>query len=67
MQVEVSEDISKNLEIASKELRIDKQEIILKAIRLYLHNISEYIDLRKELEAWEEAGMEDMLGFEQRI
>ena len=67
MQLEVSEDISKNLEIASKELRIDKKEIILKAIRLYLHNLSEYINLKRELEAWEEAGMEDMLSFEQRV
>lgn len=67
MQIEVAKDISENLERASKELGLNKKELITRAIKLYLHNVKEYIILKEELEAWERAGTEDLLAFENKI
>lgn len=67
MQIEIARDISENLEKASKELRLNKKELIARAIKLYLNSIKEYVNLKEELEAWERAGTEDLLAFENKI
>lgn len=60
MEVEISEDVSKNIEKASRELGLDQKELIRRAVRFYLHNLIEEKSLKEELEAWENAGIEDL-------
>jgi hypothetical protein len=67
MELELSKDISKSLERASQELGLKEKEIIVRAIKLYLYNIKEYLNFKEELEAWEMAGFEDSLNFEKKI
>lgn len=67
MEVEISKDMLKNIEKASKELDLEEKELILRAIKLYLYNLKSYIDLKEELEAWEKTGMEDLVNFERQI
>ena len=66
MEIEISEDISKNIEKFSQELGIDKKEIVQRAVRFYLHSIVEEENLKEELEAWENAGIEDIEEFEEQ-
>lgn len=67
MEVEISEDILRNIEKASRELGLNKKEIINRAVRLYLHNILKEEKLKEEFEAWEMAGIEDLKKFEEQI
>lgn len=67
MEIEISKDISENLERASKEFGLNEEEIILRAIKLYLYSIREQLSLKEEIEAWEIAGMEDIVNFEKQI
>ena len=59
MEIELSKDISENIEIASKQLGLEKKEIITRALILYLKNLRQYIDLQEELEGWEQISSED--------
>ena len=67
MEIEISNDVSENIEKASLELGVDKKELVSRAIRFYLHSIIEEENLKKELEAWEKAGMEDLENFEKQL
>lgn len=67
MEVEISEDISKNIERASQELGVNKKEFVSRAIRFYLHSIVEEESLKEELEAWEKAGIEDLENFGKQL
>jgi len=67
MEIEISKDTLENLEKASKELGLNEKEIILRAIKLYLYSIREQLSLKQEIEAWERAGMQDMINLEEQI
>lgn len=67
MEVEISEDVSKRVNEASRILGLNKKELINRAVRLYLHNILEEEKLKEDLEAWEMAGIEDLKKFEEQI
>ena len=67
MEVEISEDVSKNIERASRELGVNKKELISRAVRFYLHSIVEKESLKEELVAWENAGIEDLENFEKQL
>lgn len=67
MEVEISEEVSKNIKKASQELGLDQNELVRRAVRFYLHNLLEEKDLKEELEAWENAGIEDLQNFEKRL
>ncbi len=60
MEIEISEDVSKNIEKASREPGLDQKELVRRAVRFYLHSIVEEESLKEELEAWEKAGIEDL-------
>ena len=66
MEIEISEDISKNIEKFSRDLGIDKEEIIRRAVKFYLHSIVEEENFKEELEAWENAGIKDLDKFEEQ-
>lgn len=64
MQIELPKDTSKKVEEASKRLGIKKQQLVDKAILLYLDNISKYIDLKKEMKWWDYLSDEALTNFE---
>ena len=51
----------------SKLLGIKKQELIDRAIIVYLDNISKYVDLRKEMKAWDNLSDEALFLFEKSL
>ena len=63
MEIEISKDISENVTQASKELGLSKEELIARAIKLYLLSMKKYIKLKEEMLDWEEAGIEDANNF----
>lgn len=60
MEVEITEDVSRNIKRASQELGVDEKELVRRAVRFYLHRIIEEEGLKEELEAWEKAGIESL-------
>lgn len=67
IDVIVPEDMSENLEKASKELGLEENEVVVRAIKFYLNSIKDRVALKEELEAWETAAIEDAAEFEKRI
>jgi hypothetical protein len=65
MEINLSNDILKNIEKASKELNIPKNEVVARAVLLYLRNLKAFESLQDEIEEWEEAGIEDNLTWEE--
>lgn len=63
MEIEISEDISENIDKASRELGVNKKEFITRALRFYLYNLMKERDLKKEIDAWEKASIEDFESF----
>lgn len=64
MQIELPKDTSKKVEEASKRLGIKKQQLVDKAILLYLDSISKYLDLKKEMKGWDYLSDEALTNFE---
>ena len=60
MDINLSNEIKLNMETASKEIGLSKEEIISRAITLYLASLKGYLSLKEEMYAWEEAGIEDI-------
>ena len=65
MEIEFSKDLSRNVDLASRELGITKKEVIARAVFLYLRNVKEFEALNKEIQEWEEAGVEDAIDWEE--
>lgn len=64
MQIEIAKDTSKKINNISKLLGIKKNELIDKAILLYLDSISKYLDLKQEMKEWDILSDEALLNFE---
>ena len=67
MQIELPKDISKKVEEASKRLGIKKQQLVDKAVLLYLDNISKYLDLKQEVKEWDYLSDEALTNFEKSL
>ncbi len=64
MEIEISRDIENKVERASQELGLSKKEIVARALQLYLLSIKDYIELKEEIDTWEEAGRQDLSRWE---
>lgn len=64
MQVQIPKDIDRKLKEASIVFGIREDEIIDRAILLYLDNIQKQLELKKELKAWDELSDEALGNFE---
>lgn len=65
--IRITEDIFNRVTKASKVLGVKNEEFIDRAILLYLDNISKYINLKKEMTAWDLLSDEALLNFEKSI
>jgi hypothetical protein len=64
MQIEIEKETSKKIDRAAKVLGIRKNELVDRAIVVYLDNLSQYIKLKKELKSWESLSDEALTVFE---
>ena len=64
MQVQTSKDVDKKIKEASKVLGMTEEEIVDRAILLYLDNMEKYLELKKEFKAWDNLSDEALNSFE---
>ena len=64
MQVELSKNTLEKVNKASRLLGIKKQELIDKAISLYLNNLKKTAALKKEIKEWDSLSDEALINFE---
>ena len=64
MQVQTSKDVDKKIKEASKVLGLKEEEIVDRAILLYLDSMEKYLELKKEFKAWDNLSDEALNNFE---
>jgi len=67
MQIEISKDTSRKIEEASKVLGIKRNNIIDRAILVYLDSIQKQLELKKEMKLWDELSDEALVNFEKSL
>ncbi|HLD43587.1 MAG TPA: hypothetical protein VJB08_06420 [Candidatus Nanoarchaeia archaeon] len=67
MEIEVPKETSVRVKEVSRLLGIKKQELVDRAILVYLDSISRHLDLRKEMKAWDQLSDEALLNFEKSL
>ena len=63
----ISDDTSKKIVKVSGILGIEKEELVDRALLLYLDNIHKYVELKKELKEWDTLSDEALLNFEKLV
>ena len=63
MEIDISNELSKNVGIAARKMGLSEEEVVARAVMIYLKNLKEYADLQREIDGWEEAGTEDADNF----
>ena len=67
MQVEIPRDTSGKIIKTAELLGIKKEELVDRAILLYLDNISKYTELKKEMQEWDLLSDEALMNFEKLL
>ncbi len=67
MQIEVPKDTLKKIDAISKILGMGKEELVDRAILLYLDNISKYAELKQEMRDWDFLSDEALKNFEREL
>ena len=67
MSMETSKDLSQKVDEASKALGIKRQELIDRALLVYLDNLAKYINLKREMKIWDELSDEALENFEKSV
>ena len=67
MQVQISKDVDKKIKEASRILGLEEEEIIDRAILLYLDNIQKYLELKKVVKIWDKLSDEALENFERGL
>ncbi len=67
MQIQISKGINKKIKKASRILGIEEEEIVDRAILLYLDNIEKYLELKKEFKEWDILSDDALRSFERGL
>jgi len=67
MQIEISKDTLRHVEKISLELGIKEQQVIDRAVSLYLDTISKYLSLKQEMKEWDFLSDEALSNFEKTL
>ena len=67
MQIEIPKGLSRKLEQMSKRLGVKKEDLVDRALLLYLDNISKYAELKKEMKDWDFLSDEALASFEKSL
>ena len=65
--VEIPSGIRKKLEETSEEMQLDEQEIIDRAITIYIDMVKKEKDLKEEFSAWDKASDEALTSTEKNL
>ena len=65
--IKLSEDMAADVEKASEALGIKKNELVGRAVLLYLDNLHKYMDLKMEFKEWEKLSDEALSNFEKSL
>ena len=64
MEIEITKDLDKKLSEISKELGLDKEEVVNRALLLYMDSINTMLLLKKEMNIWDKLSDEALEKFE---
>ena len=67
MEIELPKDVNRKLLEVSNLLNLEEEEIVNRALLLYLDNIQKYIELKKELKTWDKLSDEALENFERGL
>lgn len=67
MQIVLEKETEKKISTASEALGIRKKELIDRAIVVYLDSLRSYLDLKKEMNAWDKLSDEAFSTFEKSV
>ena len=67
MSIELSNDIKKKLSEVSDVLNLDEDDIVNRAVVLYLDNIEKYLELKREMKDWDALSDEALENFERKL
>ena len=67
MTVAVSKSVSKKLGEISRVLHMRQDEIVNRALLVYLDNIEKYAELKKEFQLWDQLSDEALYNFEKKL
>ena len=65
--VTIPQKIKKEMEQVSAGLGVSTNDLALNAILYYMKRAKDQINLKSEMQAWENAGIEDLLNFEKSL
>ncbi|MEK6959888.1 MAG: hypothetical protein AABX47_01830 [Nanoarchaeota archaeon] len=64
MDVAIAADTSQEIVKASSLLGIEKEELVDRAIQVYLDDIKKFLELKQELKVWDQLSDEALAEFE---
>lgn len=67
MDIAIAADTSQEIARASSILGIEKEELVDRAIHVYLDNIKKFLELKQELQVWDQLSDEALADFERSI
>ena len=67
MEVKLAREVEEKVSEVSVELGIKRNEVIERAVLLYLDNISKYLELKKEFSNWDKLSDEALIDFEKQL
>ncbi len=67
MDIELSADTGQKVEKVAQLFGINQQQVVDRALLLYLDNISKYLDLKQEITEWDMLSDEALMNFEQSL
>mgnify|MGYP001600816816 CR=1 FL=1 len=67
MEIEVPKDTTEKISKASKILGIKREELVDRAVLLYLDTMSRYLDLKQEMKEWDKLSGEAIINFEKSL
>ena len=67
MEIQITDEYLSQLKTLSKNTGINENEILQRALSIYFQFLKNEIDLKEEIELWEDAGVEDLCKFENGI
>ena len=67
MDIHLSKETAKKIQKISKRLGVGQNDVIDRAISLYLDSISKQMDFRRELKQWDILSDEALLSFDEEV
>ena len=67
MQIEIPKDISKKIDRIAELLGIKREQLVDRAILVYLDNMSKYLELKGEMRELDILSDEALMNFEQSL